>query len=71
MTMMSPKLISDFIKTVPQEARGAAQQDLTVLMQSPYSDINARIQCRALLAPIGLLDYALRFGTAASACRGH
>jgi len=63
MTRVTPQLMVDLIKTFPQEERGKAQVDLTVLMRPPYPDLNCKLNCQALPVPVGLLEYALRFGT--------
>lgn len=63
MTRVTPQLMVDLIKTFPQEERGVAQRDLAVLMRPPYPDLNCKLKCQALPVPVGLLEYALRFGT--------
>jgi len=68
MTRVTPQLIVDLIKTFPQEGRGKAQTDLTVLMRPPYADLNCKVRCQALPVTLGLLEYALRFGTPESVC---
>jgi len=66
MVKVTPQLVVDLIKTFPAEERDAAGQDLAVLTRSPWQDVNCRLQCRGLPAPIGLLEYALRFGSPSS-----
>jgi len=66
MPKVTPQQIISLIKTFPEEAQAAAERDLTVLMRPPYPDFNCRAHCRALSASIGLVDYAVRFGTPAS-----
>jgi ankyrin repeat protein len=64
MTRVTPQLMVDLIKTFPQEERGKVQADLTALMRPPYPDLNCKLKCQALPVTVGLLEYALRFGTA-------
>jgi hypothetical protein len=66
MTRVTPQMMVDLIKTFPQEERDLAERDLTILMRPPYPNINCKLQCRSLPEPIGLLEYALRFGSPAS-----
>jgi len=66
MTRVTPQMMVDLTKTFPQEERELTARDLTVLMRPPYPNLNCKLQCRNLPAPIGLLEYALRFGTPAS-----
>ncbi len=63
MARVTPQLMVDLIKTFPQEEREIAQRDLAALMRPPYPDLNCKLKCQALPVPIGLLEYALRFGT--------
>src|SRR5579859_1253544 len=63
MTRVTPQLMVDLIKTFPQEERGKVQHDLAVLTRPPYPDLNCKLKCQALPVPVGLLEYALRFGT--------
>jgi hypothetical protein len=63
MTRVTPQLMVDLIKTFPPEEREVAQRDLAALMRPPYPDLNCKLKCQALPVPVGLLEYALRFGT--------
>ena len=63
MARVTPQLMVDLIKTFPQEEREIAQRDLAAVMRPPYLDLNCKLKCQALPVPIGLLEYALRFGT--------
>jgi len=66
MTKISPPLIVDLINTFPSQERDAAERVLAVLLRPPYQTLNCVVQCAGLLVPIGLLEYALRFGSPAS-----
>lgn len=66
MTRVTPPLLVDFIKTLPPEERQRAESDLAPLMRPPFQTLDHRFVCRGLSAPIGLLEYALRFGSPAS-----
>jgi hypothetical protein len=66
MTRVTPPLLVDFIKTLPPDERHRAESDLAPLMRPPFHTLDHRFTCRGLPAPIGLLDYALRFGSPAS-----
>jgi hypothetical protein len=63
---ISPALILDFIRTFPLESREAAELDLVVLTKPPYREINCQIQLSTSPEPVGLLEYAIRFGSPSS-----
>ncbi|MEI9986258.1 MAG: hypothetical protein WDN69_25670 [Aliidongia sp.] len=62
MTRVTPQVMVDLIRTFPQQGRESAERDLAPLMRPPYPDLNCKLHCHALPVPIGLLEYALRFG---------
>jgi hypothetical protein len=66
MIRVSPQLVADLIETFPAATRAAAEHDLAVLAVPPFRDIYCKLPSRALPAPVGLLEYALRFGSPAS-----
>jgi ankyrin repeat protein len=67
MTKVTPRLVVDLIGTFPPEEREEARRDLAGLISPPHPDLSCRIQSRRLPVPVGLLEYALRFGSVASA----
>src|SRR5580658_8135767 len=66
MAKVTPQLIVDLIKTFPRECLDAAERDLFGLTIPPYADLNCKVRSQTLPEPIGLLEYALRFGRPAS-----
>jgi hypothetical protein len=66
MARVTPQLIVELIRTFPRPQQEQVERDLTGLLRPPYHDLNVQLQCQALPVPIGMLEYALRFGTPAS-----
>jgi len=66
MGKVAPVLIVDLIRTFPPEGRETAELDLLVLTKPPYRDINCTLRFQAFAEPVGLLEYAIRFGSPAS-----
>src|ERR1700722_9604150 len=66
MNKVTPHLLVDLIESFPPNARDAARRDLVGLMTPPFRDLSGRIKCHSLPTPIGLLEYALRYGSPAS-----
>jgi hypothetical protein len=66
MIKVTPQLVVNLFKTFPQAARDAVERDLLTLTTPPYVDINCQLRCSGAVAPMGLLEYALRFGGLAS-----
>jgi ankyrin repeat protein len=62
MIRVTPQLLAAFIATFPREARAAAEQDIATLAVVPRLGMDAKLRCAALSEPIGLLEYAIRFG---------
>jgi hypothetical protein len=62
MIRVTPQLLAAFIATFPGEARAAVEQDIDTLAVVPRLGMDAKLRVAALPEPIGLLEYAIRFG---------
>lgn len=63
MIRVTPQLLAAFIATFPRNAREAAERDIATLAVVPRLGMDAKLRAAMLAEPIGLLEYAIRFGT--------